>query len=166
MRGYDLIQLANSPRHLCATGHRKRRKRRDRVIVETYNYDYSLASTCSEQSSNMSTPQLSQRCGCQTVVSKLTRRTTSKVLVLTYQWYTNRYYDGYKTGLSTNLVVPCCPSVCSMQQSAVAMYAPHLLRPLSGTSCVLPPVHKTGLKHGYDTLPHHGKACFVINRTK
>ncbi len=71
----------------------------------------------------MSTPQLSQRCGCQTVVSELTRRVG-------------------KRGLSTYLVVPCYPSVCSLQQSAVAMYAPHSLRPLSGANCVPPPVHK------------------------
>ncbi len=53
--------------------------------------------------SSMSTPQLSQICGCQTVVSELTRRTTFKVqvfqcvkhMLLMYQWYTNRYYAGY-----------------------------------------------------------------------
>ena len=95
----------------------------------------------------MSTPQLSQRCGCQTAVSELTRKVGKK-------------------GLSTYLVVPCYPSVCSVQQSAVAMYIPHSLRPLSGTYRVLPPVHKKGLKHGYVTLPLHGEARSAMNRTK
>ena len=42
--------------------------------------------------------------------------------------------------------------MCSLQQSAVAMNMPHLLRPLSGTYCVLPSVHNKELKHGYDNL--------------
>ena len=57
--------------------------------------------------SSMSTPQLSQRCGCQTVVSKLTRKVG-------------------KIGLSTYLVVSCYPPVLNIQQSAVFMYAPQL----------------------------------------
>ena len=32
------------------------------------------------------------------------------------------------------------------------MYVPYLFRPLSCTYYVLPPVHKKGLKHGYDKL--------------
>ena len=74
-------------------------------------------STCSEQLSRMSTPQLSQRCGRQTVVSKLTRKTTSKVQVLMYQWSTNRYYAGYD-----GQVIGKKDSVHTQQYHAIHLY--------------------------------------------
>ena len=64
----------------------------EQLFEELFNYD--LLTTSSRSStvlqcwlgcysrSSMSTSQLSQRCGCQTLVSELTRRTTFKVQIM------------------------------------------------------------------------------------
>ncbi len=106
---------------------------------------------CSYRSNSMATPQLTQRYVCvgqshekASLRANLVRRPLQRKFI---QYHT--------TDLFVQPTVIYCSYVCTILTQAPFLYI------LCTSSCA-----QKGLKHGYDTLPLHGKARSAMNQNK